>query len=37
VRELLDGRIKLLSHERELEYVELEKPFRKEKLASRSA
>ncbi|SLM19210.1 conserved hypothetical protein [uncultured spirochete] len=37
VRELLDGRIKLLYHERELEYVELEKPFRKEELASRSA
>lgn len=37
VRELLDGRIKLLYQNTELEYIELEKISRKEELATRSA
>jgi len=37
VRELLDGRIKLLYQNTELEYIELEKTPHKEELASRSA
>jgi hypothetical protein len=37
VRELLDGRIKLLYQNTELEYIELENISRKEELATRSA